>query len=92
MIIILNQRAVVTETMRETRRALSMVLKIPERLIYAHGSVDAEGKLHAGFGLDPEITKGLPQEVIAAVMGKIWLDDRKPMLIKRLKHLGDRRG
>lgn len=92
MIIILNKRAVVTETIREARRALSMVLRIPERFIMANGEMGEDGKLHTEFSLDPDVAKGIPQPLINEVIIRVWLGDRKPMLLKRLAHVGDRRG
>lgn len=91
MIIILNKRALVTETIREARRALSLVLRVPQRCINAHGELGDDGKLHTEFSLDPEAAKGIPQELINEVIQRVWLGDRKPMLLKRLAHVGDRR-
>jgi len=92
MIILLGRRAVVTETIREARRAISMVLRIPERFVSANGSIGDDGKLHTEFSVDPVVAKGVPPELIAEVIDRVWSGDRKPRLQHRLAHVGDRRG
>jgi len=90
MIIMLDHNTVIFATMLETQTAMSHLMAIPRGKLRAEIHLH-EGKLQANFMVDPEATKNMDPDFISAVIQQVWVGRQRPLLVKRLLRVGDRR-
>jgi len=90
MLLFLTKQAVLLETFRETQRGIAKVLGLPTSAVKVSIEKLDDG-LKPTFAIEHEFVTSLPSETVDSVISKIWTEIQKPLLEKRLKHVGDRR-